>query len=173
MVQKNKTGYLEVLLLNELSESSRTGYELMDLLQKKMHSRPSPGSVYPLLKKMHSSKLISVSVDGRKKIYSLTALGKKVLEEKMNEKKFMITEHVNLFRTMIRTNICLKHPSLNIVNAYKVSKKISPETTKLLLELKEKIIDAVLDESYSKNEKKFNSEIKETIAKLKSISNNK
>jgi DNA-binding PadR family transcriptional regulator len=167
---ENKTGYLEVLVLGELEAESRTGYELMALLEKKLGSRPSPGSIYPLLKRMFLEKLISITVDGRKKTYSLTSLGKKVLKEKMKEKENSISKNVGLFKSIVRDNFCAKHNLLNIVTLVKLSRKISPDTNKLLHELKEELLDILLSENYDKNEKALNKEIRDFTKQLKNIS---
>ena len=167
---KNRTGYLEVLVLDELRQSPKTGYELMFLLKKRLGTKPSPGSVYPLLRKMLKKKIISVNVQGRKKIYSLTSSGRKNLGEKIREKEKLIAKHLGLFKLMLRHELCTKHPSLDIIERIKISRKISPETVNLLLELKETILDAVMTRNFLANEKFLNDEIKKTIIQIKKIS---
>ncbi len=74
----NLTKFYTLVLL---SESPRHGYELMEELEKKLGKKPSPGQIYPLLKKLEGSGLISHKVvklgDRERKVYTLTAEGKK------------------------------------------------------------------------------------------------
>lgn len=167
---KNRTGYLEVLVLDELMQSSKTGYELMFLLKKRLGTRPSPGSVYPLLRKMLKKKSISVNIQGRKKIYSITLSGRKSLGEKIREKEKLIAKHLELFKIMLKHELCTKHPSLDIIERIKISRKISPDTVNLLLELKETILDTVMTRNYLINEKILNEKIKKMILQIKKIS---
>lgn len=92
-----KFGGLRILILHVLRESPKNGVEIMDAIQKhheekhQMHrghrhhayhgrrmkdhrsKRPSPGSIYPMLKKMVDEDLIRKQEDGR---YELTETGK-------------------------------------------------------------------------------------------------
>lgn len=173
MTENKRTGYLEVLVLDELQSSARTGYELMDILHKKLGARPSPGSMYPLLNYMLKSGLISLKKEGRKKKYSLTNLGKKKLSEKIKEKEHLISKHLGLFRLMIRHKLCTKNSSLNIIDKIKVSRKISSETAKLLLDLKEALMNSILDDKYLINEKIINKEINDAVSRINAASGKK
>ena len=73
---------LAVIILSELSEGEKSGYELMGAINEKSGWKPSAGSVYPLLKSLLSDQLVKVRADsfGRKvKYYSITFRGKKIL----------------------------------------------------------------------------------------------
>ncbi|MGV8169491.1 MAG: PadR family transcriptional regulator [Candidatus Nanoarchaeia archaeon] len=170
MGEGNKTGYLEVLVLSELESSARTGYELISIIGEKVGRKPSPGSIYPLLKKMLAKKLINVQSEGMKKNYFLTAQGKKLLNEKLKEKENMISKHMDLFRSMMRSRICKIHPEIELVNRIRVSRKISDDTAKLLLELKEEILESVLDKDYALREKELNEAISKSIVLIKKSS---
>jgi DNA-binding PadR family transcriptional regulator len=54
-----------------------TGAEIALDLEKRKGKKPSPGTIYPVLKNMKEKKLISIDV---KKSYTLTEIGKKSLE---------------------------------------------------------------------------------------------
>lgn len=69
-------GYLCSIVLWLLSKKKMTGAEVTLELEKRKGSRPSPGTVYPVLKYLKDRGLIS---DKNKK-YSLTGKGKKELE---------------------------------------------------------------------------------------------
>jgi DNA-binding PadR family transcriptional regulator len=88
MDQMQRFGGLRVLILHVLDEhESGNGVEIMDAIQahhescKMSHrgqrtSRPSPGSVYPMLKKMVDEGLIIKQEDGR---YQITEKGQKII----------------------------------------------------------------------------------------------
>jgi DNA-binding PadR family transcriptional regulator len=58
-----------------------TGAEIALELEKRKGSRPSPGTIYPVLKYLKDKELISVD---EKKRYSLTQLGKRELDHSIN-----------------------------------------------------------------------------------------
>jgi len=73
----NLTKFYTLMLLNE---EPRHGYEIIEELGKKLGKKPSPGQIYPLLKKFRKSKLISQKIvkvgEKRRKVYTLTAEGR-------------------------------------------------------------------------------------------------
>jgi DNA-binding PadR family transcriptional regulator len=73
-------GYLKLLILKELEKKEASGYELIRKFEQGFQ-RPSPGSVYPILKELESRELIKARKDGRKRIYSLTDRGREFLRE--------------------------------------------------------------------------------------------
>jgi DNA-binding PadR family transcriptional regulator len=70
-------------LLKALAKKEMSGYALMAALKEMSGKRPSPGSVYPLLESLKSEGLVSCRIDGRRKIYSMTAKGKDLAHEYM------------------------------------------------------------------------------------------
>ncbi len=78
-------GLLEFYILSLLSTYPAKGIELIETIRKKTNGMwsPSPGSIYPLLKKLEEEGFIySVSNDNR---YVVTEKGKQKLEELKNE----------------------------------------------------------------------------------------
>jgi len=67
------------MVLRQLSKDKMSGYDLMkscgDYCKK-----PSPGYIYPLLNDLQNNGFISVKKEGRRKIYSLTEKGIKLLD---------------------------------------------------------------------------------------------
>ncbi|MCX6777479.1 MAG: PadR family transcriptional regulator [Candidatus Micrarchaeota archaeon] len=66
-------GFLSYLILWNLNGRSMTGAELAKEFEKRRGSKPSPGTIYPVLKELKKKGLIS-SDNG--KAYSLTKRGK-------------------------------------------------------------------------------------------------
>ena len=72
-------GGLKTMVLYTLSEQPKNGVEIMDAIEKMSfgHWKPSPGSLYPLLKKAAEENLIRKRDDGR---YELTPEGSAEIE---------------------------------------------------------------------------------------------
>lgn len=70
-------GYLTYLILWILSKNSMNGAEVGRELEKRRGTKPSPGTIYPVLKELRNKGLIEVD---KKKYYSLTTQGKKELK---------------------------------------------------------------------------------------------
>lgn len=70
-----------MVVLKTLAEGPKSGYALMKEIHDFTGQKPSAGSMYPLLEQLHDKKLVSVKQKGRSKEYSLTAKGKKVVED--------------------------------------------------------------------------------------------
>ena len=79
-------GHLSFLVLWVLSKKSMTGAELAIELKKRKGKKPSPGTIYPLLKQLKEAALLSIDEN---KSYSLTKQGKETLDEHL--KVFMET----------------------------------------------------------------------------------
>lgn len=70
-------GYLSYLILWILSKRSMNGAEIGRELEKRRGAKPSPGTIYPALKELKNTGLISVD---KNKIYLLTPKGEKELK---------------------------------------------------------------------------------------------
>ncbi len=70
-------GFLSFLILWLINKKKMTGVEITQELEKRRGHRPSPGTIYPVLKYLTEKNLLKV--DNVKK-YSLTQKGKQELE---------------------------------------------------------------------------------------------
>ena len=78
-------GFLSFLILWSIHKGCKTGVEIMEEFERRKGYRPSPGTIYPVLKKMKEEDgLLNANED---KQYSLTKEGKKEL--KLLTKKFV------------------------------------------------------------------------------------
>ena len=77
MTHCRSKGFLSFLILWLVSRESMTGAEIALELEKRKGKKPSPGTIYPVLKNMKESKLLSIDENKR---YTLTEKGKKNLE---------------------------------------------------------------------------------------------
>ena len=93
-------GHLRPLLLKLLSpDRGMTGSELVDEIEEQTGSRPSYGSIYPLLKEFREEGLVRTERDGRKKIYRLTEKGMESYEKVLETKEKVLDTVMKVFRT--------------------------------------------------------------------------
>lgn len=74
-------GFLSFLVLWMVSKKDMTGAEIALELEERKGSKPSPGTIYPVLKDLKDKGLIK---DDQDKRYSLTSKGKKELQVALN-----------------------------------------------------------------------------------------
>jgi len=90
-------GYLKLTALKILSKKDASGYMLMQAVEQTLGRKPSPGSMYPLLKSLEEKRLIRSLAAGRKTLYSLTREGRKQLQELLSRRQDMLAKmHQNL-----------------------------------------------------------------------------
>ena len=74
-------GFLSFLILWLISKKTMNGVEIAQELEKRKGNRPSPGTIYPVLKDLKDKGLLGIDENKR---YSLTKKGKKELEMSLN-----------------------------------------------------------------------------------------
>lgn len=73
-------GFLTFIILKLVSKKNMSGEDLRQELKKRRGSRPSPGTIYPVLKSLSKSGFIEeVKSGGKEKKYRLTRKGQKEL----------------------------------------------------------------------------------------------
>ena len=70
-------GFLSFLILWLINKKSMTGAEITAELEKRKGNKPSPGTIYPVLKDLKAKGLLSIDKNKR---YSLTKRGKEELQ---------------------------------------------------------------------------------------------
>lgn len=91
-------GNLITIILTELNGSSQTGYGLMKNLKEKLGKAPSPGSVYPVLSELLEKGYVLLKEEGRKKEYRISAKGKKLLTQKIQEKEQILEQIIDIIK---------------------------------------------------------------------------
>jgi DNA-binding PadR family transcriptional regulator len=71
-------GFLSFLILWLINKKNMTGSEIAEELEQRKGSRPSPGTIYPVLKDLKERGLLSIDENKR---YSLTIQGEKELDQ--------------------------------------------------------------------------------------------
>ena len=71
-------GFLSFLILWLINKKDMTGSEVTEELEKRKGNRPSPGTIYPVLKELKERGLLSID---KNKQYSITIQGKNELNQ--------------------------------------------------------------------------------------------
>ena len=82
-------GFLTFIVLKLISKKNMSGEEIRKEMLKRKGSKPSPGTIYPVLKSLSKSKWIEeIKHQGKEKKYKITRKGKKELD--IATKKFIL-----------------------------------------------------------------------------------
>src|SRR3989338_1485422 len=74
-------GFLSFIVLRLIAKKNMSGEEIRKEIEKRKGAKPSPGTIYPVLKALRKSWLIQEVKDGGKeKKYRLTKKGQKELK---------------------------------------------------------------------------------------------
>lgn len=82
-------GMLGFLILFLLSSKPMHGQDLATEIAKRKGEKPSPGTIYPALKKLREMEFIEEEKQGKTIVYSLTPKGREAL--KVAKRKFIRT----------------------------------------------------------------------------------
>lgn len=75
-------GFLAFIVLKLISKKNMSGEEIRREMEKRKGTKPSPGTVYPVLKALNESGFIrEIKNSGKTKRYRLTGKGKKELDK--------------------------------------------------------------------------------------------
>ena len=76
------SGDLRYVILHLISDAPRHGYEIIKVIESRTSGAysPSPGVVYPALTLLEEWGLAAVTVEGTRKLYSITGEGRRELE---------------------------------------------------------------------------------------------
>lgn len=162
-------GFLKLNVLTELKSSSKTGYELMQSLEKKIGKKPSPGSIYPLLNDLVSSGYVTSREEGRKKIYSLTCKGRYAVKKLLKEKQKTTLKHIESLRSIGKI-IGEKEvePLIRLTDMLSKQEKPALRFIAIMSELRDIIIDLASHEDYPEKEiKKIISSASKQLKKLR------
>ena len=80
--------YLDILIMRSVKTKPMSGAEIALHIGRTVGWKPSPGSVYPLLKKLEDNGFVFFIKQKKKKLYSLTMKGAEYLE-KLEKEEFI------------------------------------------------------------------------------------
>jgi len=158
-------GYLKPVILKILSEEDgKTGSELAEYIGEKIGSKPSYGSVYPILKDMNEKGLLDSFKDGKEKRYSLLEKGEIFVEEMEHRKTEYTEKAINLLKTF-KTIFEDREVDLLIES---IERKCDEEAIPIpeILQIHHLLITR---ESVDQNRKEVRGRLRETLEDLKKI----
>ncbi|MBW2973898.1 PadR family transcriptional regulator [Candidatus Woesearchaeota archaeon] len=162
-------GNLKILVLKALQKKPLSGYALMKYIEDKIGTKPSPGSIYPLLDELAKEKLVTCKKEGRKKNYSLTKEGKARMKSLAAQKDIMLKkmeDSIKMWTALTGENLAPFRESMESLKKGKYSiEDIPPEVTELKLEMV-RIFNKGL---FMKNKKKVRDILNKTTKELKKI----
>ena len=162
-------GYLKIFVLKELKDKERSGYDLMrDFALSTGTSRPSPGTIYPLLNDLLEKGLLKVSEKSNKKIYSLSKKGEAVLAKLMREQKKSVERTINMFGLVCNPSEIKKmRKSLEIMGR---KKGIIANDIGTLNIFRNAIVEFANSKNYSSKRKEFRNIVKHASKKIMELS---
>ncbi len=142
-------GNIKPIILQALSEKSMHGYEIIQHFSKRSggHWQPSPGSVYPTLRKLEAEGLIRAKENDGKTAYFVTAKGRRQADEQSTVNPWEGIKHPDLLSKigpLMREFMPLMHQLAmtgSVAEAERASAIVKEATTKLKTlrkEIKEK-----------------------------------
>ena len=162
-------GNLKLLTLKALAKKPLSGYALMKNIEDKIGTKPSPGSMYPLLEELTKANFVTCKKDGRKKIYSLTKEGKEHLKIIDLHKGILlqkIEESMKMWGALTGEDLKPFHETMEALKKGKYSiEDIPPEVQNFKIELG-RIFSRGL---FLKNKKKVKEILQKTTKELKKI----
>ena len=149
-------GGLKLIVLKILNEKDFIGYGLIKEIQNKTGFwKPSPGSIYPLMKDLLKKKLVTCRKRKNQKIYSITREGK-IFYNKIKKKKEKIIEDliggIKFFEVLEEDKKELKRVS-GLLKEFERGDSFLEENTETIVKLKINLIKAL---KKKKNNKKIN-----------------
>ncbi len=161
-------GYLRLIVMKTLLNKELSGYGLIKQIEKHTGTwKPSFGSIYPLLERLLTEKLVQVKAQGRRKLYSLTNEGKKQLSVMDKSKNMLVDKLIATWNAFGKiTDKREMNFMLEIFNSLRKGqlpfKELNPELNEFR---------ATVFELYSegKDRRKIKLAIKSAVKSLKSI----
>jgi len=91
-----KAGFLKLAILKLVSDGPIHGYALIKDIQRLTDEdwKPSPGSIYPALHELQKEELVTLHIEGRRKLYEITPKGTATLESAI-EHATIALRHLN------------------------------------------------------------------------------
>jgi formylmethanofuran dehydrogenase subunit E len=156
-------GYLKWMVLRLLSSRDMSGYDLMKELGVGLGSKPSPGSMYPLLESMMNDELATVKVDGRKKVYKITVKGKVEFKDMVKQKEKICSNMSSIMNELFPDDSgeqFMKNFHDEVMQMHKL-----PD----MMEMNKAIISLVKDGRFDKNKGALSQIFKDATKKVESL----
>ncbi|MGM5484755.1 MAG: PadR family transcriptional regulator [Nanobdellota archaeon] len=155
-------GFLKAIVLKMLEKEALSGTQIMDRVEANTGYKPSPGSIYPLLKSMRGEGLITAESFKKSKYYSLTREGIDKLHNVIRSRERLLEERANLIS------------EINISSEDKEGKLLRDDKKIAYLlqdwdDLKDIIIKLVSSKDYDQKRDRIKKTVRKTVKELRKI----
>ncbi len=157
------------MVLHKLAEEPHTGYSLCSAIESSTGNRPSYGSVYPLLERLLQERSVTVRREGRKKIYSLTASGKRQLQAFEEKRHHLLENMQSSIRTLAEILDIEPGPMLFLMERLKRGEQPLGSISTPMFELRNLIFEMAQDGRAERNKDTINRMLKQMTVKLKRL----
>jgi PadR family transcriptional regulator, regulatory protein PadR len=112
----SRKGYMGMALLLMINEKSMTGYDIMRLMREitEGHWKPTPGGVYPVLKRLEGEGMVKGKWDSnkgrRRKVYVITPEGKRILDRVLLRQSEIAFGINRLFDSLLKDMFSISTP---------------------------------------------------------------
>ena len=162
-------GFLRIVVLKALADEHKSGYSLMKYVVDKMGTKPSPGSIYPLLEKLKKESLIDVKIVDKSKEYRLTQKGKQKLneiEQKRTECLCNLIEGMKMLSAITGEDMVFPVAMVESIKRGEIPfKEINPEWDSV----RSIIFEMMQQNKLNKNSKQIRNILSKTMKELKAI----
>ncbi|MDI9644057.1 MAG: helix-turn-helix transcriptional regulator [Candidatus Verstraetearchaeota archaeon] len=114
----SRKGYMGMALLLMINERPLSGYEIMRTMRETTQGywKPTPGGVYPVLKKLELEGLVRgewLAYKGRKrKVYNITEDGRRILEHVLLRQSEIAMSINRVFESFLKDMFSLNNPQV-------------------------------------------------------------
>lgn len=142
-LERIKRGALKSLVLSSLAEKPMYVYEIIKNINSATHGfyKPSPGSIYPVLKSLLREGFVEVYEENGKKIYKLTDKGKKEFERIRKNREDFFSPSNPIKKEIVDTLFEIGY--IIYVNRENINKEKLDSISKILENCKKQIIESI------------------------------
>lgn len=155
----------------QLKDTPKSGYDLMASIKQVTGSwKPSAGSMYPLLKNLKKQGLLTQSIKGRKKIFSLTQKGHHYITNIAKQKNRLL-QHISESVSVMEAVCGKEHVQMvrEVINSIHEGKEPFAPLGREIAELRQTIFRIWRDGKMDSHTTKIKIIIKNTVRELKLV----
>ena len=147
-MKETQKGYIRIAVLILLNKKPHHGYEMMKTVHERTSGfwKPTAGGIYPILQDLEKSGYVKGEWDyqtkRKRKIYTITVKGKKILEHALAKENRLVATMMDLFKEYMKDvlDVNVNQTEIprppNLLALFLEERKEKPEDTKKILESK-------------------------------------
>ena len=161
-------GFLKLMVVQQLLAQPSTGYAIVKTVHEKTGWKPSWGSIYPLLSQLEEQSQVTCKSEGKRKVYTLTAQGKKELSSYIAQRDRAIKQIMEELTLLASLGDQECDMALRLMQA-KQSGKVSIEEIPEANAVREQLIRLILDNKIKAKEKQIRAIMSRALVELQRL----